>query len=85
MKILTIAISIVIGTLLLFLQHILSRKKSVMWGAILPILTIPFAIWIITFKKLSVNFQNLIPFILIFLILTEEWYEGRKKQKNSDN
>jgi predicted membrane protein len=84
MKMLATIIAVGVGVLLLVFQYILSRKKSVIWGAIIPILTILLTIWIITFKRLSINFKTLIPYILIFLILIEEWYEGRKKQKNSN-
>lgn len=40
MKMLATIIAVGVGVLLLVFQYILSRKKSVIWGAIIPILTI---------------------------------------------
>lgn len=73
--------TIVFGILLLALQNYLSQRKSWLWGGILPLVIISFAVWVIYTKNLALNFKTVFPYILLLLIFIEEWMEGRKRLK----
>ncbi|MCI1965378.1 MAG: hypothetical protein LKJ17_04500 [Oscillospiraceae bacterium] len=82
-------LGIVIVIALLAIQHLLSTRKNWLWGGILPVLSIPFAIWVIINRSLPVCFDTLFPFVGLLLVLLFIWSDGRehlrkKQQKELD-
>lgn len=73
--ILCIAIVIV----LLVVQYFLSNREKMIFGGLLPLLVIPFSIWVIISRSLSINFNTLFPFVGLFIVLISIWAEGRER------
>jgi hypothetical protein len=76
---------IVVVIVLLGGQHLLSTRENPLLGGILPLCVIPFSIWVIISRSLSLGFKTLFPFAGLLIILLSVWAEGRehlhKKQK----
>lgn len=74
-------IIIVIVIALFSLQYFLSKRKSALFGGILPILVIPFAIWTFNVRSFSVSSDTILPFVGLFIVLISIWCECREKIK----
>lgn len=68
----------VIIVALLAAQQFLSTRKQSLFGAILPLLVIPFTVWAIISRSLEVNFSTILPFAALFVVLLSVWVEGRQ-------
>lgn len=66
-------------------QYFLSSRKSAVLGGVIPLLVIPFTVWVIKIRSLPINFDTLFPFIGLLIVLCSIWAEARehlkKKQK----
>lgn len=78
----TIFASIAIGVIIIILQVYLGKRKKWYWGAIIPVITIGFAVFVMANGLIVFSFRNLFPFTLLLVVECSIWEEGRKKVKD---
>ena len=80
MPIYLIIVIIVAVFALMGLQTILTKRKSPLWGIIIPILIIATGIYFYFFRNIEVNYNNVMVFAVPLVWCSIECYQGRKRR-----
>lgn len=80
MPIYLIIVIIVAVFALMGVQTILTKRKSPLWGIIIPILIIATGIYFYFFRNIEVNYNNVMVFAVPLVWCLIECYQGRKRR-----